>query len=119
MKQKMLFIALVVFGSACMQLIAAEQPGMTETVFNRRFIPTLKPQMTLEQIVKMAGAPGVKVNENKSASPPIVKYSWKGGRNSVLLVRFSNNKMLDATVLAPNGHTYAIRGSGEVVEDPK
>ncbi len=94
----------------------AGQPGVTETVFNRRFIPTIKPSMTYEQVVKLAGAPGAKTGEDPKGNPPTVQYRWQGGRDSVLTVKFANNKMIEATVLAPNKHTYLIRANGEVVE---
>ena len=115
---------ILIAGFACLvlasvQILAGGQPGVSETVFNRRFIPTIKPTMTYEQIVNMAGAPGLKVGENNRTSPATVQYRWKGGRDSILTVNFINGKMIDATVLAPNGHTYAIRKSGEVVDTTK
>jgi hypothetical protein len=111
------FIGVIIFAGAFAHIMAAGQPGVTETVFNRRFIPTLKPQMTYEQIMKMAGGvPGTKIGEDKKAAPPVIQYRWKGGRDSVLTARFRNNRMMNATVLAPNGNTYEIRNNGEVVE---
>jgi hypothetical protein len=89
-------------------------PGSTSTIFNRRFIPTIKPQMTYDQIVKLARGPGIKVEEKKHELAPEIQYRWKGGRDSVLIVKFVGDKMSEATVLAPNGHTYLIRNSGEV-----
>jgi hypothetical protein len=94
-------------------------PGVTETVFNRRFIPTLKPQLSYEQIVKMAGGPGEKLGESKEGASRIVNYRWKGGRDSVLTVKLRDNKMVEATVLAPNGHTYKIQSNGEVADITK
>ena len=95
------------------------QPGVTETIFNRRFIPTIKPAMTYEQVVKLAGVTGAKIGEDTKGTPPTVQYRWQGGRDSVLTVKFSNNKAIEATVLAPNKHTYLIRASGEVVDITK
>jgi hypothetical protein len=93
------FIGVIIFAGAFAHIMAAGQPGVTETVFNRRFIPTLKPQMTYEQIMKMAGGvPGTKIGEDKKAAPPVIQYRWKGGRDSVLTARFRNNRMMDATV---------------------
>ncbi len=105
-------MALLVFAFA--QIVAGGEPGVTDTTFNRRFIPTIKPMMTYEQIVKTVGAPGLKVGENKNASPPTIQYRWKGSRNSVLTVTLGNNKLINATVLAPNRHTYLIQSNGEV-----
>jgi hypothetical protein len=100
--------------------IAGNMPGVTETVFNRRFIPTLKLSLSYEQIVKMAGGvPGEKISETKDASVKIVNYRWKGGRNSVLTVKLRDNKMIEATVLAPNGRTYKVQSNGQVTEMPK
>jgi hypothetical protein len=98
---------------------AGNTPGVTETVFNRRFIPTLKPQLSYEQIVKIAGIAGEKIGESKDASSKIVSYRWKGGRDSVLTVKLRDNKMIEATVLAPNGHTYKIQSNGEVTDISK
>jgi len=92
------------------------EPGVTETIFNRRFIPTIKPMMTYDQIVRIVGVPGIKVGEDPKASPPTVQYRWKGGRDSVLTIRLGKNKLIDATVLAPNKHTYLIRNTGEVAD---
>lgn len=95
------------------------QPGITETVFNRRFIPSIKPLMTYEQIVKLAGVAGNKTGEDKNAKPPMIQYKWQGGRGSVLTVRFGNNRMIEATILAPNNHTYLIRANGEIADITK
>jgi hypothetical protein len=101
---------------AVTQILWAAQPGMTGTVFNKRFIGKIKPAMPYEQIVKITGAPGLKVADGKAPSQGIVRYQWKGGKESVLRARFTSGKMIDATVLAPNGHTYSIRQNGEVVD---
>jgi hypothetical protein len=94
----------------------AGQPGVTETRFNRRFIPSIKPNMTYEQLVKLVGTHGVKIAEDRKVSPSTVQYRWNGGKNSVLTVRMGSNRLIDATVLAPNRHTYLIKKTGEVVE---
>jgi hypothetical protein len=92
----------------------ANKPSATAAAtFNRRFIPTIKPEMTYEQIAKIAGAPGIMISENKNASPPTIQYRWNGGKDSILTVQFGNNRMIDATVLAPNGHTYLIPNKGD------
>ena len=90
-----------------------------ETIFNRRFTLTIRPSMTYEEVVKLAGGQGAKIGEDKSGSLPTAQYRWDGKRESILTVRFSDNKMLDATVRAPNGHTYLIKNSGEVVDITK
>jgi hypothetical protein len=96
-----------------------DKPVGTAAIFNRRFLPTIKPGMTYEEIVKIAGAPGVKVEEDKNASPPTIQYRWNGGKDSVLTVKFGNNRMIDATVLVPNGHTYLIQNSGDISDITK
>ena len=90
--------------------------GSSKAIFNRRFILTIKPMMTYDEIVKIAGSKGAKIGENREAFPPAVEYRWNGERDSVLTVRFSDKKMVEATVLAPNGHTYLIKKSGEIVD---
>jgi hypothetical protein len=75
--------------------------------------------MTYEEVVKIAGAPGTIISEDKNVSPPIIQYRWNGGKDSVLTGRFGNNRMIDATVLAPNRHTYLIPNSGEISDITK
>jgi hypothetical protein len=117
MRKGILSIMLLAAMFAC--AFAGNPLGVTATVFNRRFIPTLKPQFSYEQIVKMAGTPGEKLGESKDASSKILNYRWKGGRDSVLTVKLRDNKMVEATVLAPNGHTYKIQSNGEVADITK
>ncbi len=112
-------VAVSLFAFASMPICICGQPGVTDTTFNRRFIPSIKPMMTYDQIVKLVGSPGVKVGEDRNSSPPTVQYRWQGGRGSVLTVRLNNHKVVDATVLAPNKHTYLIRGNGEVSDKTK
>jgi hypothetical protein len=97
-------------------LSIAAQPGLSDMRFNRKFIPAIKPNMSYQQMVKIVGAPGVKVREDKKGSPPSTQYRWKGSRDSVLTVRFVNNKLFDATILTPNKRSFFIRNNGEVVE---
>ncbi len=101
------------------QMAAGGQPGVTDTTFNRRFIPTIKPMMTYEQIVKLVGTQGIKVGENRNASSPTVQYRWKGSKDSVLTATLSNNRLISATILAPNKHTYLIQSNGEVLDITK
>jgi hypothetical protein len=111
-----LCICAAVLLCASAQLIRAAQPGVTETRFNRKFLPTIKPMMTYEQIVRIVGTPGVKVGEDGKTSPPTVLYRWKGGKDSLLTVRIGNNRMISATVVVPNGQIYLIKNNGEIVE---
>lgn len=120
MKKRLLqfaFAVLITFAST--HLLAGPQAGVTDTRFNRRFLPTIKPMMTYEQIVRIVGAPGVKVGEIGKTIPPTVQYRWNGGKGSALTVRLGNNKMIDATVLAPNKKTYLIRSNGQIVESSR
>jgi hypothetical protein len=92
------------------------KPARTNTTFNRRFIPTIKPMMSYEQIAALAGAPGVKIEEHGNASPSVLQYRWNGSRDSVLTVKLADDKMIEATILAPNRHTYLIQSTGEVTD---
>jgi hypothetical protein len=92
----------------------ATDPGIAAATFNKRFLPTIQPGMTYEQIAKIAGSRGEIISEDKNASPPIVQYRWNGGKNSVLTVKFGSDRMMEATILAPNGHKYLIQNSGEI-----
>jgi hypothetical protein len=96
-----------------------DKPNVTAATFNRRFLPTIKPAMTYEQIEKIVGEPGTRISEDKNASPQTIQYRWNGSKESVLTVTFGNNKMIEATVLAPNGHTYLIQNNGEVADVTK
>jgi len=107
---------LLVLTLAASQVLWAAQPGMTSTVFNRRFVGKIKPPMHYAQIVKITGTAGLKLADGKAASTGITRYQWTGGKESVLRARFAAGRMVDATILAPNGHTYSIRQSGEIVD---
>lgn len=122
MKQKKILMGIAcaaLLACAFAQLSACGEPGETDTTFNKKFIPTIKPAMTYEQIVKMVGTAGVKVGENKNASPPTVQYRWKGGKDSILTATFAGNKMIDATVVVPSKHTYHIQSDGKVADITK
>jgi hypothetical protein len=116
MRKMMAAAILLVLTLVATQVLWAAQPGMTGTVFNKRFIGKMKPAMPYEQIVKIAGTQGLKVADGKAASAGIVRYQWTGGKGSVLRAGFAAGKMVDATILAPNGHTYSIRKNGDVVD---
>jgi hypothetical protein len=98
---------------------AKNKPGATNATFNRRFIPTIKPAMSYEQIEQIVGAPGVKIAESKNASPPTIQYRWNGSKDSILTAQFSDNRMIEAIVLAPNGHTYLLHNNGMVADITK
>jgi hypothetical protein len=100
----------------CGQVTSAAEPGVTGTVFNKRLLPRIRPLLTYAQIATLAGSPGAKITESKKTSPPTVQYRWKGGKDSVLTVRFANNRMADATVLVPNGKTFAIGNNGKITD---
>ncbi len=107
---------LLVFSLASSQMLWGAQPGVTSTVFNKRFIPRIKPMMSYEQVVKIAGAPGARAADGKGASPRIVRYQWTGGKGSVLRAGFAAGRMVDATIIAPNRHTYSIRQNRQVAD---
>jgi hypothetical protein len=111
----------VIIACLCMPISCkkGDKSIVTATTFNRRFLPTIKPGMTHEEIAKITGAPGTMIGEDKNASPPTVQYRWNGGKDSILTVKFGNNIMIEATVLAPNGHTYLIPNSGEISDITK
>jgi len=98
------------------QTLSAAEPGSTGIVFNKKLLPSIKPMLTYGQITTLAGAPGAKISETGKTSPPTVQYRWKGGKDSTLTARFTNNRMVDATVRVPNGKTFAIRKNGEIAE---
>lgn len=114
-KLALLAVTLFIAGFAA-NAFSAMQPGTSDTVFNRRFIPKLKPMMSYDQIVGMAGNQGAKTGEEKNGAAPIISYRWHGGKKSVLNIRISGGRLMDATILAPNGHTYHIGRKG-VVKD--
>jgi hypothetical protein len=106
-KNKNLLIILIL---CLISLLAAcnKQPENTETVFNKRFIPKIKPMMQYEQLVKIIGKAGAVVKDANSTSPQIIHYHWDGGKSSTLDAMVESGKLVDATVLAPNGNTYRI-----------
>ncbi|MHC1698423.1 MAG: hypothetical protein AB9919_10280 [Geobacteraceae bacterium] len=112
---KLLLLTFFVLATLCCgQISSAAEPGTTGTVFNKRLLPSIKPMLTYAQIATLAGAPGAKIAESKKTSPPTIQYRWKGGKDSILIARFANNRMVDATVRVPNGKTFAIRRNGKI-----
>lgn len=114
MIKRILVLAAMMLMCVSSQAMAGQQPGVTSTVFNKRFIPNIKPLMSYDQIARIAGAQGARVGESKAGSTPVLSYRWNGGKGSVLNVRIAGGKLLDATIKAPNGHTYAISRNGKV-----
>ncbi len=96
-------LCLLTFLMAC-----NKQPESTETVFNKRFMPKVKPMMTYDELEKTIGKPGTVVKDADSSSPQIIHYHWDGGKRSALDARVEAGKLVDATLLAPNGNTYRI-----------
>jgi hypothetical protein len=112
-------VCLLFFAFVFLQVSAFSQAGTTKTIFNKKFIPTIKPAMTYEEIVKIVGAPGAKIGEDKKSTPPTTEYKWTGSRQSVLTVKFRDSKMVEATVLVPSKHTFHIQQDGKVVDVTK
>lgn len=88
--------------------VSAGQPGKTDTVFNRRFIPKVKISMPYDQLTKIAGAPGAVVKDPKEKSPNVIHYHWDGDKNSSLDATVANGKVTGGTIHAPNGNYYRI-----------
>lgn len=97
-------------------LIYAGQPGVTDTVFNRRFIRKVQPMMPLDQLVKLAGTAGEKAGEDRRSSPPAIRYHWKGGRKSALDIKVAAGKVIELTVTAPKQQKLSLGRNGDVVE---
>jgi hypothetical protein len=104
---------LMIFSCAASEAISAQQPGTTDTVFNRRFMEKLTPMMPFDQLVKMVGTGGTKSGEDKRSSPPTVSYHWNGDRKSTLDVKVSAGKVVDATVISPKNKKFSIGKTGE------
>jgi hypothetical protein len=116
MKKLLLLTILTIVPLVCTQISSAADPGSTSVVFNKRLLPSIKPMLTYAQVAALAGAPGVKIGESRNTSPPTVRYRWKGGKSSVLTARFADNRMIDATVVVPNGKTFAIMSNGKTAD---
>ncbi|HET6421118.1 MAG TPA: hypothetical protein VFG19_13210 [Geobacteraceae bacterium] len=114
MVKRILAFAVMMLMLVTLQAVAGQPAGVTGTVFNKRFIPNIRPMMSYDQIVRVTGAQGAKVGESRSGSTSVSSYRWNGGRGSVLNARIAGGKLLDATIKAPNGHTYAIGRDGKV-----
>jgi hypothetical protein len=114
--KKMMAALLIACCLALSLPVCGAQPGTTGTVFNKRFMPSIKPSMTYEQLVKIVGTPGAQLGQEKRGQSTIARYRWNGGKDSKLEVRVSNGKIVDASMKAPNGHTYRIDGAGKVTD---
>ena len=64
--------------------------------------------MTYEQLVNVIGTPGTEVKDPQEKSAGIKHYHWSGGKDSALDVRFSSGRLLDGSMLAPNGNRYPL-----------
>ncbi len=84
------------------------EAGKTDTVFNKRFIPKIRPMMPYEQLTGIIGAPGAVVRDARGTSAHYVRYRWYGKKRSTLDTVFVSGKLYSAAVLAPNGNTYRI-----------
>jgi hypothetical protein len=111
--KKFLFLMIVaIIPFFCTQTSCAAEPGTTDTVFNKRLMPKIKPMMTYGQVITLAGAPGVKIGESAKTKPATVQYRWNGGKKSVLTARFAYNRLVEAIILVPNGRTFTIGKDG-------
>ena len=115
MVKKMIISALVVF-SCSAPALAAGQPGTSDTVFNRRFAHKLKPAIPYEQLVRMVGVEGMKVREDRRASPSRTAYHWNGKRRSALDVTVAAGRVVEATVTGPKKQRFSLGKRGEVME---
>ncbi|NVN89460.1 MAG: hypothetical protein HXX11_02555 [Desulfuromonadales bacterium] len=111
----LVLIGLIVFCVSPLQVTAA-QPGVTTTVFNKRFIHALQPMMMYNQLVKQIGTAGVIVKERKGATSQLVHYHWDGGKRSALDATVVAGKVTEARMLAPNGNTYLFDKAGAITE---
>ncbi len=80
------------------------EAGKTETVFNKRFMPKIRPMMPYEQLTGITGVPG----DVRETSPKFTRYHWNGKKRSALDAVFVSGKLFSAAVLAPNGNTYRV-----------
>ena len=99
----MLMLCIITLPTACNR---RHENG--ETVFNKRFINKVETNMSYDELVKRIGKPGVEVKDGGKTSPGIIHYHWDGERNSALDAMVEAGKVVDATLLAPNGDTYRI-----------
>ncbi len=114
MAKRMFVISVMMLMFLSSLAMAARQAGVTDTVFNKRFIPNVRPMMTYDQVVRLTGAAGARVGMSKTGSAAVTSYRWNGGKGSVLTARICGSRLLDATIKAPNGHTYAVNRNGTV-----
>ena len=104
---------LAIFSCAASGAFSSSQPGVADTVFNRRFMEKLKPMMPFDQLVKMVGTEGTKSGEDKRSSPPTVNYHWNGERKSMLDIKVAAGKVVDATVTSPKNKKFSFGKTGE------
>ena len=107
---------LAIFSCVATPVLSAGQPGITDTVFNKKFIYKLKPMMPLDQLAKIIGTEGQKVGEEKRSSPSTIRYHWSGGRESALDIKVAAGKVVDVTVTAPKKQKFSLGKNGELVE---
>lgn len=117
MLKKLTVVALMMlFTGLAAAVLSAGQPGTADTVFNRKFVQKIKPQMPYEQLVKVIGSEGKKVGADNRSAPPAVSYHWDGERKSTLDVKVAAGKIVEATVLSPKRKKFSLGKNGELVE---
>ena len=96
--------------------IFAAELGTTDMVFNRKFVFKMKPMMPYDQLLKIVGAQGKKVGEDKRSATPTMIYHWDGGRKSTLDIKVVAGKVVGITVTSPKGQKFSLGKNGELVE---
>lgn len=116
MKNITMFLVLAVLVVCVSSLSArAAQPGVTATVFNKRFIHALQPMISYDQLAKQIGTAGL-IMERKSGASQFIHYHWDGGKHSSLDAVIVAGKLAEARMLAPNGSTYLFHKNGAITE---
>ena len=110
---------LLLSGAILSPAVGSAASGQADKVFDREFLQSVKDVMFYEQIVRIVGVQGVKVGSD-SLKIPGDKYHWNGRENSSFNIRVNTGKVIDANVVAPDGHIISLdksfEGSGEVHE---
>lgn len=101
------YLVTAIFCLLSTQTASGGEAGKTATVFNKRFMAGIKPMMQYQELVKSIGTPGAVVGTGQ-VSGGVASYHWDGGKKSALDAKVRGGRVIEATMLAPNGNSYSV-----------
>jgi len=93
--------------------LTAFAAGQADKIFDKAFLYSIRNVQRYEQLVRIVGDPGEIIGEN-SLRVPGTKYHWNGRKNTKFNVSVSGGYVVDANVVAPDGHILSLEENGKI-----